>query len=441
MPRWVARIGQSGARMARAVASLPPRVHMGIAVDADTVFVVALRRGQVAWGVEAPIPPHETLADIVRASVVAVPGRRWLMPDVVVALGPSRSQTKRLAGLPPLADRRLLTHAVQAHAGRFFLKNGIPLVTSTVRPVDDAGTTATGWAAAFEQPTVSAIVSACRQAGARVRAVVPAVDVVARGLVGVSDETLIWLDGASAMAVSWSDGRLVGARRVGETARGPALVPVPALAVLGDAAPRFAAAYGAAIEAAMVAESTTLAYRILDHDSDSDERGWSRARLVALGAAIVSLAAAVAAPGVAARRAEGAGSRQLTELASRSARARATEADLARVSAALGEVAAFDSGGRSMVETLAAVARALPAGAAVMALHADSGGGSLVAVASRAGGSAVLAALDRVPELVGPEIVGPVTREQQGGHEVERVTVRFKWAGMPPASRLSGGSR
>jgi hypothetical protein len=49
-----------------------------------------------------------------------------------------------------------------------------------------------------------------------------------------------------------------------------------------------------------------------------------------------------------------------------------------------------------------------------------------VAFTPRAG--ALLTRLETVPGLAAPEITGPVTRETAGGHEVERVTVRFRWS-------------
>jgi hypothetical protein len=104
-------------------------------------------------------------------------------------------------------------------------------------------------------------------------------------------------------------------------------------------------------------------------------------------------------------------------------------AELRRVTAALDEVAAFDASRRPATTLLAELTRALPDGAAMVALRIDSAGGSLVAVAPRA--PAVLMPLERVPGIRAPEIVGPVTREVLGGREVERVTVRFALDSVP----------
>ena len=86
-------------------------------------------------------------------------------------------------------------------------------------------------------------------------------------------------------------------------------------------------------------------------------------------------------------------------------------------------------GGRPVTFLAVALAHALPDGAALLALHVDSSGGSVVALAPRA--AALLTRLEQVPHLAALEIVGPVTRETDSGHAVERVTIRFRWMGEP----------
>lgn len=439
-PRPLSRTRGAWVSIVHLMAAVSPRVRIGIAVEADAVRAVGVRWGRVLWGVECPVSPGDLPADGVATCLAAAPKPTWPMPTAGVALGPLHAQTKRLAGLPAIADGRLLGRAVQAHAGRFFLKNGIPLVTSAVRRSGPSE----GWAAAFEQPTVSSIVAAGRRAHVRVRAMVPAVDVVARGLVGLRDETLIWPDGTDGTAVTWAGGHLVSVRRlpsVSTSVPATVLVPVPALSPLGSSASRFAAAYGAALEIAQPAESSALTYRTVGADAPDDAHAPRRLRLgAALAAAVIALVAAALAPALAARYAERGATRRLAELAPAAVAEQRVGHDLAMVSAALGEVAAFDSASRSMTVVLATIARALPPGVALLALHADSAGGSVVALAPRVGGSAVLAALDHVPLLSAPEIVGAVTHDVNGGHDDERVTIRFGWA-RAGAGRPGAGGR
>jgi hypothetical protein len=100
-----------------------------------------------------------------------------------------------------------------------------------------------------------------------------------------------------------------------------------------------------------------------------------------------------------------------------------TERELERVTQALAEAAAFDADRYSPTLLLADLTAALPQGSAVVAFTADTANGSVVALAPRA--AAVVQPLEKVPGIVAPEIVGPVTREALAGRDLERVTIRF----------------
>ena len=80
-----------------------------------------------------------------------------------------------------------------------------------------------------------------------------------------------------------------------------------------------------------------------------------------------------------------------------------TERELARVTGALAEAAAFDAARYSPTLLLADLTAALPAGSAIVAFRADTADGSVVALAPRA--AAVVRPLEKVPGLVAPEIV------------------------------------
>jgi hypothetical protein len=417
---------------ARVVDRWSPRLRIGVAVDQTSVRAVGVRFGRVLWGLETPRPNNDTVDDALVACLGSRPGRRAfiggvLLPTVTVALGPAHAQTKRLVGLPPLADPRLLARTVREHVGRFFLKNGVPLVTTTVRSDGPDG----AWAAAFEQPVVVSLRNACDRSRVALRAVVPAVDVLSLGLVALYNETLIWPDGDTAVEVAWSAGRLTGVRRAAPVPGSTQLhaVPVPELASLGEGAWRFAAAYGAAIGSGPAASHTSevLAYRPDGSTRDVARPPASQRRTItAAGAAMLALTAAALAPGVAAHRAERQATAQLAVLAPRETQALAVSRDLVLVTSALGQVAAFAASARVPTLLLRDLANALPTGAALLAMHLDSLGGSIVAIAPRAG--AVVTPLDHIAWLASPEIIGPVTREKADGRDLERVTVRFRWA-------------
>jgi hypothetical protein len=339
---------------------------IGLAIERDRLRAVGVRGARVLWGVDAPIT-EAPLGNALAAFLDRLPPRRFGRPHVTVALGATFAQTKRLAGLPPIGDERVLAKTVQEHAARFFLKNGVPLVTTSVR-LDVDGQP---WGAALQKDVVDTIVSVCRASRLDLLCIVPAIDV--------------------------------------------SKPEIAALAPLGVEALEFAAAYGAAVTPGALAWRTRAV-------GDEQAPRW-RVTTIACAAGL-SLVLALLAPGLGARAAEHRSIAHLATIAAptRSAQRVARDNDL--VTRALGEVASFDRGRRPVTVLMAALAKALPDGAALLALHVDSAGGSVVAFTPRAG--ALLARLETVPGLAAPEITGPVTRETAGGHEVERVTVRFR---------------
>jgi len=98
---------------------------------------------------------------------------------------------------------------------------------------------------------------------------------------------------------------------------------------------------------------------------------------------------------------------------------------LTHVTATLQVVAAFDAGRPSVTLLLTYLTRALPEHAALVAFELDSAGtGTLVAIAPDA--QQIVDAVERVPGLASPRIVGPVTPETANGQALERVSLRFQ---------------
>ncbi|MGH7720459.1 MAG: hypothetical protein ACREON_16635, partial [Gemmatimonadaceae bacterium] len=138
------------------------------------------------------------------------------------------------------------------------------------------------------------------------------------------------------------------------------------------------------------------------------------------------------APGVAATMSAQRARQRLSEIATERRAATLLESELIATTAALAELSAFAQSRRSFTLLLAELTRALPHESAVIAFRADSAGGSLVALAMRAG--VVLGAMESVSGITSPEIFGPVTKEIVGGSERERVTIRFRF----PSPRQQG---
>jgi hypothetical protein len=447
---------------------------VGIGVSATSVRAVGVSGDAIRWAIELERREHEPLADTITALIERSPiastgsgtrgpaqarhpserrplssGRRglpiagWLRPRVVVAIGPSAVQLKRLTGLPPLDDVAALEAMVREGAGRFFLKNGVPLITTAVRLVEPG----TAWAAAFDATVVDEIERACRAAGLRLQAIAPAAAALAHAVrPTASGERLVWTDGGVRTELTFSERRVESLRRLPSTSAhehsadsstgGNESVtldvgqppPIEALEKLGDRALTFADAYGATRLAQYLTRDEPLVLQ-----AGSAALGSSRhpepttTRLaVAVLAFLLAAASAIAGPSLVAAHSASDARGTLHSMEKDIARAEGEDADLSRISRALFEVASFESSRRSATTLLANLTRALPKEAALVALDVDTAGGTLVALGARA--SQVTTALEKVKEIASPEIVGPVTRETAGSREVERVTVRFKFA-------------
>jgi general secretion pathway protein L len=151
----------------------------------------------------------------------------------------------------------------------------------------------------------------------------------------------------------------------------------------------------------------------------------------------LALIAALLAPAVAATMIDRKARAELASIARQRAEASRVHENLRQVTAALAQVSGLTEGRRSMLELLAQLTAVLPEGSAITTLRVDSARGTLVVLTPRA--TEVVSQLDTVSLLVTPEIVGPVTRETNGGRELERVTLRFLLAAN--GSNADGRSR
>lgn len=388
-------------------------VRIGVGIGAESVRAVGVAKGAVRWAVAADVVAGD-LEGALRELFRRVPRRLWARPAVVAAVGPSWAQVKLLHGLPAGLAERVVGGIVSENASRFFLRNGVPLATS--RPWAAEGGT---WAAAFERPVLDAVEAACRTARLRLAGVVPAVAVLGQAL---ANERVTWTDGDVTAEAEFRNGRLASARRLRVLwGPSPALQPVPGLAGLGPDGPRFADAYGAGVVA--LGEAPLYAPGRAPQAPLAPRR-----RAVALSALAVATATTLLSPALAARRSEADARARLAALAPQARGALAAEGELRRFTAALGDVAGFGDQARPASRLLAAITRVLPDSAAMVSFRMDSSGGHAVVLARRA--QAALASLERVAEIAGPEIVGPVTRESAGGRDLERATIRFRFG--PP---------
>lgn len=350
---------------------------------------------------------------------------QWMRPQVVVAIGPSLVQVKKLSGLPPLQDSAALSAVIREGAGRFFLKNGVPLLTTDVTLIKPEP--GTGWAAAFEAPVVEQVQRVCVDAGLKLRAIVPAT--IALGQVARSGE-LTWIDGYVQAQLSYCDRELVTSRQLrvprhdGERAEAVGSPSShPALEPLGDNAMHYADAYGAT----RIEHGARL---LLSIETASRVRASSRTRIrIAASMFFLSVVALLAVPPLLASRSATRARTRLAPIAAEARKARGIERELDQVSSTLQLVSEFTAERSSLTVLLEHITAALPEHAAIVTLEVDSARGTIVALAPRA--SQVTDALERVSGVASPQVVGPITPMTTRVGVVERVTLRF-WL-VPPA--------
>ena len=130
-----------------------------LSIGSSRVQAQAVRGDTIVWAGEATYESSADLTEVV-ARLAAEPSERCRRLDVIIERPPA--QTRTLTDLPPVRAREL-GPLVANQAGRFFRRNGAPLVTDAVRVANGHGPVVQ--AAAIEEPLVLAIVAGAKQAG------------------------------------------------------------------------------------------------------------------------------------------------------------------------------------------------------------------------------------------------------------------------------------
>jgi hypothetical protein len=341
---------------------------LGLSVSATAVraVLVELRGGAVRWAGEAPYDGATDLSDAIArlAGEAGQTARR-----VRVALERDVVQVRVVSPAPPLKPAALRRY-VALEAPRLFRKNGVPLVSDASRIVVDQSTSLL-WAAATLEPIVQGVVTGCAQAGLRVEALGPAGTWQSRRTQEAEEE--LW--------GRWG----------------------PSLNTLGENAPRFAAAYGAAVSPAPL-ELLPAAER----DARGRDARRHFRRVMAIAAAIWMAAGAVYAGRLFSTYARS--THLLDAVHSSVDIALSMRRELDAGEATLTTIATAEAGRSRRLALLGDLTNALRDSAYLVALRVDADGTvRLVGYAPSA--SRVLADLERVRELTAMKLEGPVTRE------------------------------
>lgn len=147
---------------------LRPGGVLRLRISRSSLRAEAVERGSVTWAGEVPYHDLGELADAV-ARLAAEPPRACRR--LIVSVDRPPVQLRTLTELPPVKPRHLAALVAQ-QAGRFFRKNGQPLVTDAAWV--GKGPTRVAHAAAVEEPLVEAIAAGARAAGLWLETIAPA---------------------------------------------------------------------------------------------------------------------------------------------------------------------------------------------------------------------------------------------------------------------------
>ncbi|HET7188378.1 MAG TPA: hypothetical protein VFI52_09495, partial [Gemmatimonadaceae bacterium] len=327
-------------------------VDIGIGVSSESVRVVMLRRGRLAWHGERATSDSLPLGAALAELLADAPTVGWRRRSAVAAVGPSAMHLRRVGDLPPRASDRMLTAIVREDAGRYFVQTGAPPVITAARRRDGDV-----WVGALDSVVVTAIAVACERHDIRLRAAAPSV-----GLAGslVESGALHWPDGEVVGLAEFEVRELVAYRRVPRatvSVEEPAMLPpVPVVdGTLSDPA-RFTDAWLAA-KAGM---SHSLAYRPeSSHHAEADTRRVRRRLAFAALACAIGILSAMVMPIAGARYIEWHAGRTLATLQSDAQEAARSERALALASRELRALSAFDRSARLTTATLASLTTAI----------------------------------------------------------------------------------
>jgi hypothetical protein len=400
--------------------------RIGLGVGSDAVRAVLVRRDRIVWSYQTTIVELEGLRAAIVDTLRRVPRGRGRRRRLVAAVGPSLAQLKNVGGFPAASDR-ILSDAVAANSGRFFLRNGVPLRVTRLR----RDSTEHAWIAAVETPVVEAIEGACREVRIRYDGAFPTLSVLQHALRPTgSRQPVVWIDSDVASTAIYESGRLQGAvrrSRDGPEESQPALVKP--LANLGNAwqlADAYAVTRADRRDALLLRPTADVA---------KTRRASIIRRSVLSGLCAASALAAVVAPGLQAARSRAIAAERLSQLATAQRQIVNPQQALTRVTRALERGAQFAEHRISLTTLLASMTQAMPPMTAVLNLRVDSTGGALTALSPH--GAEVFAAVSQLPGIRGALITAPLTRETVEQAELERVSIRFQF----PSSRTASSPK
>lgn len=390
---------------------------VGLYVGPREVHAVVRRGGLRVWQATAPVPDDASGLRLALDELLArIPRRRFGRVRVRAAIGLFAAQFKQLHGLPPDATPESALAAVEAQHTAHFLQN-----EKLVR-VAGVHREPAGWfGAALDESVVDSVADACRAANIRLDGCLPAIAAASLAALDRAEQpptvpsvAVVGIrEGQRRLSMVLRDGGVaeLEAAFVPEVTAGPAGSAIPPIEV-ADAVAR------------MLGPSPYL----LDPGARSMLRQQGRRRRMALVVlAIFAVTVAAGSPWLRASLELRSHASHRAALEVTAAPARRDAIELQHLTSGLEAVAAFDASRQSAVVLLSRLAVHLPDSTAIVSLRLNEDGANLVTLSRL--GIDLLAALEGMKGFEAPQLVGAVTRESSGAHDVQRTGVMLRRSG------------
>lgn len=144
---------------------------VAVCIGASTIRLELRSGATMLWQASLEKPSSNVGAALNRV-LSEMPRSRWrLAPPVIVTVASPAARIKKLHGLPPVEDVRVLTAIVRENATQFFLGQA-PFVTTDVYKAGPMEV----WCGAIDAEVIDDVVTASTLAGYRVRSVHPEAD-------------------------------------------------------------------------------------------------------------------------------------------------------------------------------------------------------------------------------------------------------------------------
>lgn len=379
--------------------------RIGLEIGGTVVRAYSRPRSGAARVIEVFVHGSD-VEQAIATALSQVPRQRLSRPQVLAGVGPSACQYKRLVNVPR-SRPDLAAAIVRENVGRFFLKNGKPLITAVERQADDAV-----FAAAYDEPVLKALAAACARERCRLIAAAPAMILLKDAVGGVPYS---WQDGdVIADAVADSGHLRITRRRADDTA---AQVPRELPSEIADCDPRFAVAFAAA---------TCSVTGPLFHSVARRRAPVSPLRsALAVTAALCALLFAFLTPPLAFRLARARAAARLLAIEPAARQAARQSVELGRFTRALDDASTLAKDRSRVAAAFAELTARLPDSSAFTHLRIDSSSITATIVTRRA--SDVLHGFEQSRTMGAAEVLGPVVRTPVSGRDMEQFSARLRF--------------